>query len=188
MEVGGSSTAEALYFRVNIPREDLDVSEAEPKIVGGPGIDSVITSTEPLWLDYNERVCVRVLRFETFRRWTAPSKWRAICKKTEIKFMKLIEPCDPFAGWTSREDIFRFHLLFSVSDGAPHTRLSFSHFWALWEGNDSVMPVITFRTFWSIYRGDIFLSTHLYSSFQYTDSNFIKTQLQDILACKSGTL
>ena len=59
MEVGGTFNAEALYFRVNIPRADLDLSGAEPQIVVGPVSGSVIMSTEPLWLNYN----VRVLRF-----------------------------------------------------------------------------------------------------------------------------
>jgi len=63
MEVDGSFTAKALFFRVNIPRGNLDVSGAEPQIVVGPASGSVIMSTKPLWLDYNERVCLRVLRF-----------------------------------------------------------------------------------------------------------------------------
>jgi hypothetical protein len=69
VEVGGSFTAEALYFRVNIPRADLDVSGAEPQIVVGPASGSAVMSTEPLWLNYIERFSVPVLRFsQRYRR------------------------------------------------------------------------------------------------------------------------
>ena len=62
MVMGGSLTAEGLYLSVNIPRANLDVPESEPQFVGSPTSGSVTMSTEPLWLDSNERVCVRVLR------------------------------------------------------------------------------------------------------------------------------
>lgn len=63
MEVDGSFTAKALYFRVNIPRANSDVSGAESQIVVGLASGSVIMSSKPLCLDYNERVFLRVLRF-----------------------------------------------------------------------------------------------------------------------------
>jgi len=111
-----------------------------------------------------------------------PAYWRTTYKRTEIQFIQLIEPCASFASWTSLEDIFKFHLPFLVSDGALLLTL-LGTLRSEWLNNACYYLQYDLIDI----QGRLFFSACLYSSFQYTDSNFHKNSTPRHLTCKNGT-